>query len=295
MLTVIRSARARSGRQLVAAACTALFIAVVYSLAVWTHFGQELENDLLRPDNPVPPAPPLGSSPMEMPEPGPNPESPTVVILPSGQAAVWGGLLLLVPLVRRKTRPALWGLVTLAGSAATAIALKNLLPRPLLDFSAGLPTVNSAPSGHATMATALALVALVVCPAALRNVAAPAAVLTAYCVQGANWHRPSDILMGAGTALLWAFLASVLVPVAGADIAAEGGSPWRTSLCLLAVTATARWWVPEPLGSPVYLVLVSATAPCAAAVLLAHHHFRAPPPPPQAAPAADERCPSAIR
>lgn len=101
--------------------------------------------------------------------------------------------------------------------------------------------------------------------------------------------------MGAGTALLWALLASALVPVAGADIAAEGGSPWRTSLCLLAVTATALWWVPEPLGSPVYLVLVSATAPCAAAVLLAHHHFRAPSPPPQAAPAADERCPSAIR
>ncbi|MDX3342586.1 phosphatase PAP2 family protein [Streptomyces baarnensis] len=273
MFTVIRSARARSGRQLVAAACTALFIAVVYSLAVWTHFGQELENDLLRPDNPVPPAPPLGSSPMEMPEPGPNPESPTVVILPSGQAAVWGGLLLLVPLVRGKVRPALWGLVTLAGSAATATVLKSLLPRPPLDLSAGLPAGNSAPSGHATMATALALVALVVCPAALRYVAASAAVvvavLTAYFVQGANWHRPSDILMGAATALLCAFLASVLVPAAGADIAAERGNPWRTSLCLLAVTAAALWWVPEPLGSPAYLVFVSATAPCAVAVLTA--------------------------
>ncbi|WP_411120235.1 phosphatase PAP2 family protein [Streptomyces sp. 058-1L] len=299
MLTVIPSARARSGRELVAAACTALFIAVVYSLAVWTHFGQDLENELLRPDNPVPPVSPVGSAPMALPESRTNPESPTVVILPSRQAAVWCGLLLLVPLARGKVRPALWGLVVLAGAAATATVLKSLLPRPPLDLSVGLSAGNSAPSGHATMATALALVSLVVCPAALRYLAAPAAVvfavLTAYFVQGAGWHRPSDILMGAATALLWALLASVLVPGAVADTAAEGGNPWRTSLCLLAVTAAALWWVPEPLGSPAYLVFISATAPCAAAVLLAHHHFRSPAPPLEAAPAADERRRSGIR
>ncbi|MFZ4276661.1 phosphatase PAP2 family protein [Streptomyces arboris] len=181
------------------------------------------------------------------------PEPPTVVILPTGQAALWCGLLLLVPLVRGKTRLALWGLVTLAGSAATAVVPKSVLPRALLDLSAGLSAENSAPSGHATMATSLALVAVVVCPPAFRYLAASAgvavAVLTAYFVQTASWHRPSDILMAAAVSLLWAFLAAALVPAAGEDITAER---WN----LPALSLSRR---PPP--------------PCATAVLLALHRF----------------------
>ncbi|WP_338119426.1 phosphatase PAP2 family protein [Streptomyces parvus] len=146
--------------------------------------------------------------------------------------------------------------------------------------STSQPAGNSAPGGHATMATALALVALVVCPAASRYVVAGVvvAVLTAYFVQGAGRHRPSDILMGAATALVRSFLASVFVPGAGADTDAERGSPGKTSLCLLAVTAAALRWVPEPLGSPVRLVYVAAAAPCAVAVLLAFTASSAYPP-----------------
>ncbi|MEW1615924.1 MULTISPECIES: phosphatase PAP2 family protein [unclassified Streptomyces] len=284
MLTGIRSARAKSRRELVAAALAALFLAVVYSLAIWTQFGQEMENELFQRDRvpaatagvePVPTAPVL-------------PVSPAPAILPVGQAAVWGGVLLLIPLVGRKPRLALWGLVTLTGSAATAFVLKELLPRPLLDnsYGVGLSAENSAPSGHATMATSVALVALVVCPAALRYIAAAAGVavaaVTAYSVQAAGWHRPSDILMGATLSLLWVFLAALLVP-AEKDIAAVRWNPPMMSLCVLAAAAVALWWVSESQPGPGYPVVVSAAAPCAAAVLLAHHRFCRPAAPGRAA------------
>ncbi|MEV7251128.1 hypothetical protein [Streptomyces cyaneofuscatus] len=63
MLTDVRSARVKSRKELVATALAALFVAVVYSLAVWARFGQETENALLWPDNAAP-APPLGSAPV---------------------------------------------------------------------------------------------------------------------------------------------------------------------------------------------------------------------------------------
>ncbi|MFD5573073.1 phosphatase PAP2 family protein [Streptomyces cadmiisoli] len=277
MLTDIRASLATRRREVVAAACTALFAAVVYALAVLTPAGQELENALFRlPEFPTDP----GGTPMTL---GPPPEitdTPTTVILRSGHAAVLGGLLLLVPLARRKVSLAVWGLVTLTGSAVTAGVLKQLLPRPLLDPSAlGLTADNSAPSGHATMATSLALVALVVCPAAVRYIAAPTAValaaLTSYFVQGAGWHRPSDIVTAAAVSLLWCHLASALVPGAAEDIAATRTKrPWSLSLGVAAATAAALWWAWGQGTELDALILAAAVAPCVAVVVLTHYRFR---------------------
>ncbi|QHC32421.1 MULTISPECIES: hypothetical protein [unclassified Streptomyces] len=94
------------------------------------------------------------------------------------------------------------------------------------------------------METCAALVALIGRPAALRYVAVPAgaavATRTAYFVQPAARHRPSDIVRGAGVCLLWALLATAVVPGTAEQIAS-----WRTdrprvlSLCAGGTTVAA--------------------------------------------------------
>ncbi|MER6463797.1 phosphatase PAP2 family protein [Streptomyces sp. NPDC001228] len=262
-----------------------LFLAAVYLLAVWTPAGQRMENDLFKrpavsavtevPDRHASPSVP----PADVAYP---PAPPTVVILGTTQSAVLGGLLLLVPLARRRARLAAHGLVLMSGSAATALVLKEVLPRPLLDpaYAVGLGAQNSTPSGHVTMATSLVLVALVVCPARLRYAAASVgvvvAVLTGYFVQCAGWHRPSDVLMGAALSLLWAFLASVLIPLAEEDVPGTRTNAAVVSLCVVLASAAALVWALQEETSPAFpaLVAISAAAPCAAAVVLGHHRFR---------------------
>ncbi|MFC8957588.1 phosphatase PAP2 family protein [Streptomyces sp. NPDC057101] len=272
-----------SGRRALSTAIrTALLLVMVYALAVLTPWGQEMENSLLKRDElaavalqPPPPAPdgspaapaPLGNRP-------PSEEFPTIVILSSEHAALAGGLLLVVALVQRRCRQALWGLVTLAGSAVMALALKVALPRPALDpTSHGLATANSAPSGHVAMATALVIVALVVCPASWRYavgaLGTTVAVLTAYFVQLAGWHRPSDIVLGAGVSLLCALMASYLVPADGNPPEEGAGRrpSWIVAVSTLTACFSALGWAWGEQPAPGFLVVLCALAPCAAAVV----------------------------
>ncbi|MFK0229968.1 hypothetical protein ACIQUL_29850 [Streptomyces sp. NPDC090303] len=211
---------------LIASGCTALVLLLVYVLGVLTPAGQQLENSLLDRDALPPasaPASPLPGHDAPAPAPvplGEQPRSaafPTTVILSSDHAAFAGVLLLVVPLVRRRPRQALWGLATLAGSAA--------------------------------MATALVLVAVVACPGAWRDVVGAVgttvAVLTAYFVQLAGWHRPSDIVMGAGVALLCALLAAAPVPAAGDRPSARASAARGSSV------SARSWSEPRPSGGPV--------------------------------------------
>ncbi|MFC8093353.1 bifunctional DNA primase/polymerase [Streptomyces sp. NPDC057301] len=125
MLTDIRASLAKGRRERVAAACTALFVAVVYALAVLTPAGQKLENavfpmpssgDVIATVSPGDPVPgnkaPAADPPEDLVSPrdrqARDADLPIIGILSSGHAAALGGLLLLVPLARRKMRLAIF-------------------------------------------------------------------------------------------------------------------------------------------------------------------------------------------
>ncbi|MFF6984284.1 phosphatase PAP2 family protein [Streptomyces sp. NPDC008343] len=251
-----------------AAICACLFLVAVYFLAVWTPFGQGLENDLLK----------RADINVWIEHPQYRPSSPPP-ILSSGQAVVAGIVLILVALIRRRMRLVLWAVVALAGSGATALLLKVMLPRPVLDPTYH-PLHNSAPSGHVAMATAVAITAMVVSPSVFKYVAAAAGVvvatLTAYFVQSSSWHRPSDVLMGVAVSLSWALLASAVIPVAGDEPRRSRGTTGLLLAGLIVPAAIAMWWASGKHVNPGFLVIVSSAAPCAAVAIFALHHPRLP-------------------
>ncbi|MFQ3560385.1 phosphatase PAP2 family protein [Streptomyces gramineus] len=256
-------------RAIRAAACALALFIVFYLLAVWTPAGQGLENELLKRSE--------RNVLVEHPDYRPSHISPP--ILGAGHAVVAGLLLACVALVRLRPRPALWATATTAGAAGSALLLKNLLPRPRYG-SAGTELVgNSAPSGHVTMATVVAVVALVVSPPVIRYLTAAAggvvATLTAYFVQSSGWHRPSDVLTGAALAVFWALVASAFIPAGafghlrrqGPD--APAGRSALLLACLVVPSAASLWWASGQHVSPGTLVLVSSAAPCAAVAAFA--------------------------
>ena len=92
---------------------------------------------------------------------------------------------------------------------AAAELLKPLLPRPYLINLESNPN-NSAPSGHAMLAAACAVILLLAVPRAVRALAGVIGVVWAVTVGVSviygQWHRPSDVAMSillvAGLALL---------------------------------------------------------------------------------------------
>jgi membrane-associated phospholipid phosphatase len=140
-------------------------------------------------------------------------------LINEGPYVVWTGILLLWAVRTRGLGTAIVAGAILLLSNATTQVLKPALaaPRP----SPGLPlnAVEAAswPSGHATAAMALALVAVLIAPAARRPLVAAAGALVAVAVGWSvlvgTWHFPSDVLGGycvaaawtaAGVAVLWA-------------------------------------------------------------------------------------------
>jgi len=114
------------------------------------------------------------------------------------------GIILVFAAIRRRL---LDGLIVLAGAALAiegAEFLKHVLYRPELVKPAGpMPAYfvgDTYPSGHTSVATSLALAAMLLTPAAWRVAAAVLAgfVSASYAtgVLFAGWHRPSDALGG---------------------------------------------------------------------------------------------------
>ena len=87
--------------------------------------------------------------------------------------------------------------------------IKGLLPRPFI-INTESPAANSAPSGHAMLAAACAVILLLAVPRAVRALASVIGVVWAVTVGVSviygQWHRPSDVAMSillvAGLALL---------------------------------------------------------------------------------------------
>ena len=126
-----------------------------------------------------------------------------------------------VALLRRRPAAALVAATTIAGAVVTTEILKSyVLPRP--DLLGGVAYDNSFPSGHATIALAVGLAAVLVATPRARRRIALAAVLYAGAVGAATvalgWHRPSDVL--------------------GADLVATG---WASACAALATAKGLRW------------------------------------------------------
>lgn len=138
----------------------------------------------------------------------------------------FAALILLVALVRRRSRMALAVVAVLLGANATTQLLKPLLAEPRPHWLlGGLPAISpiSWPSGHATAAMSLALCAVLVAPARWRPAAATLgaafAVAVSYSFLTLGWHFPSDVLGGFLVAGVWTLLAvGVLFTVQAAGL-----------------------------------------------------------------------------
>ncbi|MDP8908964.1 MAG: phosphatase PAP2 family protein [Chloroflexota bacterium] len=142
-------------------------------------------------------------------------------------------IIAMIALLRLRRDLALAAVVVIVGSTVTAQVLKRyLLTRPDLGIHETTPaTLNSLPSGHATVALSVVVALVLVLPVRLRPAAAGAGVvyaaLTAFATLSAGWHRPSDgvaafLLVGAWAA---AAQAGVILHNSGAAKADSGAPP----------------------------------------------------------------------
>ena len=124
-----------------------------------------------------------------------------------GTLALATAVLMAQALVRRRTDLALVAGTVIGGSVLTTEALKRLLPRPDLVID-GRIWENSFPSGHATVAFAVAVAATLVAPRRVRRAVAVVAVVygaaIGIAVVAAGWHRPSDVAGAYFVVTFWA-------------------------------------------------------------------------------------------
>ncbi len=194
VLDAYRSRRVAVRLGAIAASCV-LGVVALYGFAVRTERGQRLDDAA------------LAGQRVERPGVQNQAESALSVITEPVLLVATLGLALLALLARRP-RLALGVGVAVAGATVTTEILKQmLLTRSELVDHPVTTAVNSFPSGHTTVATALALGFVVVVPRPARGAAAlvgaifVAAVSTG--VLAAAWHRPSDAIAGQLVATAW--------------------------------------------------------------------------------------------
>lgn len=157
----------------------------------------------------------------------------------------------LVALVRRRWRLAIGVVVVVLGTAVTVEVLKAILPRPDFGIDPPSESANSLPSGHASIAMALAIALVMVVPVAWRpRVAVLGGAGAAFVSVGtivAGWHRPSDVLSADLIAVaVGAVVCAVLVawrgggadlgaPAPAGDAAAAAPPRWRRAVLVAAV------------------------------------------------------------
>jgi len=130
--------------------------------------------------------------------------SPSLFIL-------WGAALIAIAVAREQRRLAVAVLAVLALAPLSAEILKPLLAHA--HDSVGNVRIGPAswPSGHSTAASALAMSAVLVAPAALRVIVATAGTIFVLAVSFSllllAWHMPSDVVAGWLLGALWTSLA----------------------------------------------------------------------------------------
>jgi membrane-associated phospholipid phosphatase len=134
--------------------------------------------------------------------------------------------LVTIALVRRRPWEALVVVIVLAGANLTTQVLKPLatVARPA-EVPPAAPAGDAWPSGHTTAAVALALCLLLVAPARMRPWALAAGAVFAaaegFGLVVMSWHYPSDVVAGAGVAVIWAALGLGALRAAAGRRAAE--------------------------------------------------------------------------
>lgn len=116
----------------------------------------------------------------------------------------------IIALIQQRTSMAVHIVVLVAGAAATSQILKRLLVQRVLLADNLQVTPNSFPSGHTTLAAAIAVALTLAVPRAVRGpVAIAGAAWTAIAGIGTiagGWHRPSDVLGALLVVGAWSFL-----------------------------------------------------------------------------------------
>jgi membrane-associated phospholipid phosphatase len=132
-------------------------------------------------------------------------------LLEPGLYILWGVLLMVAALWRRRPLLAFVVGVVMGMAPLTAETLKPLLAHPHARIYGDEITAASWPSGHASAATALVMCAVLVAPQRLRpTVAVLGAIFAAaigFSLLLLAWHLPSDVVGGYLVGTLWAALA----------------------------------------------------------------------------------------
>lgn len=202
-------ARNRTARLVgLALVCLAL-VAVLYVLAVHTSWGQRIDDAAvdgrtLRPSV-------LSAT------------DRVLNTISVASLALGGIAIMLVALVRDRPHLALAAGVVIVGANVTTQILKTgILDRPdLVGPPDPLGVMNSFPSGHSTVAMALAVGFVLVVPTAARTIAAIGGLVYATLVGAgtvtAGWHRPSDVIAAYLIVMAWAGISvAVLIEREGA-------------------------------------------------------------------------------
>jgi membrane-associated phospholipid phosphatase len=185
------------------AAVASLLFAALYGVAVWTRAGQRLDSTALRGRQLL--------SPHDM-----RVAQALHTRIDIASVSLLGGAILLVAILRGRRRLAAGIAVIIAGSFVSAELMKRLLGRPHLTATDSLKHAATFPSGHTTIAMALAVGALFVAPQRVRGLvailgAAFAAAIGCSMVITAS-HRPSDVIGAVLLVTTWsAAVAAVLL------------------------------------------------------------------------------------
>ncbi|SNT62277.1 PAP2 superfamily protein [Asanoa hainanensis] len=124
-----------------------------------------------------------------------------------------------IALIRRRVAVAAGAIVLIVGANVTTQVLKRLLVRPEIGVDVERAAAgNSLPSGHTTIAAAVAVGLLLVLPARLRGVGAvlgaAAAAIVGVATLSAGWHRPSDVVAALLVVGVWSCVAGLFIVVA---------------------------------------------------------------------------------
>jgi membrane-associated phospholipid phosphatase len=190
--------------------------------------------------------------------------------------ALIGAVLVVVALLRAGPLYALAASVMLVGPNVTTQVLKPMLANPRGTYGDYVVGVEAFPSGHATAAMSLVLVAVVVAPRPLRPlvavIGAGFTLSVGFAIVSLDWHFPSDVAGGYLVAAAWCF--AVLAVVAwrerGARRAPAREEPlawWLAATTMLVPLAVVGWLALERLprltgyaeGHTTFAVVAAAT------------------------------------
>ena len=191
--------------------------------------------------------------------------------------ALLSGVLVVIALLRLGPVAACAAGAVLLGANVTTQFLKPVLANPRGTFGDYSVAAAAFPSGHATAAMSLALVAVAIASSRLRPlvafVGAAFALAVGFAVVSLDWHFPSDVAGGYLVAAAWCFAALGTVRsreawIPRASAREEPPAWWLAAVMLVVPLAAAAWLALERLpritgyaeGHTTFAVVAAATA-----------------------------------